>query len=708
MTKVTTRLLEELPLVSLDLETTGLRPHADRIVQIGAVKVRDEEQRLDLLVNPGIAIPPQSTAIHKITDADVAEALPMLLAFPKLRVFVRDHVLLGFNIGFDLAVLSHEAEREGLVWKAIPALCLKKLAEVALGPEAARATEDLTCLARHYGIAPQNRHDALGDALICARLFRAMIGDLHAKSIYMLSDAMRALGQGPSASRRDVEAGWVDVSASSPAASLRVAGAQVDPYPYQHRVGEFMRSDPVVLPPAKRLHDAARVMSEKKIDCLFVGEDTEEVAGIVSERDLVQAVARGGAQAVDKGLGEIMSAPLVSVHERDFLYVALGRLHRFGVRHLAVRDDLGRVTGWISTRELTRQRLTSAMVIGDEIASAKDGEAIGSAVRNLVGLSQALRDDGVEADEIASVISSCYAAALIRASELSHRFLERAGRPAPCPFAVLLLGSGGRGESLLRADQDHAIIYDESALGIDAVGSQAERVRSWFLEMGGMISDCLDAAGIPYCTGGVMSSEKAWSRSHREWVREVASWTRSSRPEELLNVGIFFDFAFAYGEFSLADRLRKDIRSLSPYPADFLKQLAGQVTGHIGGTTLFGRARTRGKRYDVKLHLLLPLTEALRALALSRGIMVSNSAARAEGLLGMQGIPHEVMRLSEDVKQCLQLVLDQQLSDTQEGLPRSTRVRLDRLDREALHAFNAIRKRVQSLPDLLQACLFST
>ena len=100
--------LEKMLLASVDLETTGLKPAQDRICQIGLVDPSDETYRLDLLVDPGIPIPPASTAIHGIDDSMVTGADSFPLALPELRRMVNGRVILGYNIGFDLAVLRQQ------------------------------------------------------------------------------------------------------------------------------------------------------------------------------------------------------------------------------------------------------------------------------------------------------------------------------------------------------------------------------------------------------------------------------------------------------------------------------------------------------------------------------------------------------------------------------------------------------------------------
>ena len=82
---------------------------------------------------------------------------------------------------------------------------------------------------------------------------------------------------------------------------------------------------------------------------------------------------------------------------------------------------------------------------------------------------------------------------------------------------------------------------------------------------------------------------------------------------------------------------------------DFLKLLAHNVAGHVGGRTLLSGMRTENGRFNMKRHISLPLVETLRVLAISRGLTARSSAVRAAALPARDDIPPEVGRLSEDV-----------------------------------------------------------
>ena len=112
-----TRLPLERPIVFFDLETTGVDVVRDRIVQIGALRYEPgggEPQRYKTLVNPGRPIPKETTAIHGIADADVADAPRFEDLADDLMALFADADVGGYNVGkFDLPVLLEHFARCG-------------------------------------------------------------------------------------------------------------------------------------------------------------------------------------------------------------------------------------------------------------------------------------------------------------------------------------------------------------------------------------------------------------------------------------------------------------------------------------------------------------------------------------------------------------------------------------------------------------------
>lgn len=175
--------LGALPVVSLDLETTGLEAARDRIVSIGAVRVQDGHvftgSSLDLLVRPGIPIPERSFRVHGIGDELVAGAPALSDLWEQLTRFCEGCVIVGHQIGFDLAVLAAEAKRHDL-----PAITLPALDTMALFRHIAPDERGgLDSAAEAMGLSVFGRHTALGDAIVTAELFNAMVPELRQRGI---------------------------------------------------------------------------------------------------------------------------------------------------------------------------------------------------------------------------------------------------------------------------------------------------------------------------------------------------------------------------------------------------------------------------------------------------------------------------------------------------------------------------------------------
>ncbi|EEX11107.1 DNA polymerase III, epsilon subunit [Ruegeria lacuscaerulensis ITI-1157] len=186
------RALSQLCFVVFDTETTGLLPHKDEIVQIGAVRVVKgrivEGEQFDTLVNPGIPIPPASTRVHKVSDRMVQDAPDIITAGRQFHHFARDAVIVAHNAPFDMAFLRRHAKRMEVEWDH-PILDTVLLSAVLFG---ASETHTLDALCDRLGIEiPETlRHTALGDAVATAEALVRMLPMLQARGMKTFGDVI--------------------------------------------------------------------------------------------------------------------------------------------------------------------------------------------------------------------------------------------------------------------------------------------------------------------------------------------------------------------------------------------------------------------------------------------------------------------------------------------------------------------------------------
>lgn len=182
--------VEDTPLTALtyavfDTETTGLLPHKDEIVQIGAVRVVNgrivEAERMDQLVDPGRPIPPPSTAVHHVTDAMVRGQPEIAEAGPRFHAFAGGSVIVAHNAPFDMAFLHRHKARMGVAWDH-PILDTVLLSAVLFGASQAHRLDALSARL-DVAIRPELRHTALGDACATAEVLVRMLPMLVARGL---------------------------------------------------------------------------------------------------------------------------------------------------------------------------------------------------------------------------------------------------------------------------------------------------------------------------------------------------------------------------------------------------------------------------------------------------------------------------------------------------------------------------------------------
>lgn len=112
----------DLPVACIDTETTGRDVHNDRIVEIGVVigLAGAATRRVSWLVNPGVPIPAESTAVHGIKDEDVKDARSFAEVLPEVLEAVRGAIPAAYNAGFDRAFLLAEIARSGVAIDPAP------------------------------------------------------------------------------------------------------------------------------------------------------------------------------------------------------------------------------------------------------------------------------------------------------------------------------------------------------------------------------------------------------------------------------------------------------------------------------------------------------------------------------------------------------------------------------------------------------------
>ena len=153
---------------ALDLETTGLHPKQDRIIEIGAVKVEGGRQiaSFQSLIYPGRKLTEQVCTLTGIQDSMLEDAPEAEEIIPRLLEFIGEDVLVGHRILFDFAFVKRAAVNQKLHFEKEGIDTLKLSRKFLPQLESRR----LSCLCKHFGFSHQ-AHRALGDAQAASTLY---------------------------------------------------------------------------------------------------------------------------------------------------------------------------------------------------------------------------------------------------------------------------------------------------------------------------------------------------------------------------------------------------------------------------------------------------------------------------------------------------------------------------------------------------------
>ncbi len=125
----------------------------------------------------------------------------------------------------------------------------------------------------------------------------------------------------------------------------------------------------IAIPSSATLADAARFLSDKKIGALVVKNAVGALVGIISERDLVHAIARSGAEALSQSVEAHMTRAPITCGESESVETVMEVMTRGRFRHVPVLDEGERLCGMVSIGDVVKTRIAETV---SEAAALRD------------------------------------------------------------------------------------------------------------------------------------------------------------------------------------------------------------------------------------------------------------------------------------------------------------------------------------------------
>ena len=343
-----------------------------------------------------------------------------------------------------------------------------------------------------------------------------------------------------------------------------------------------------------------------------------EGLGIFTNTTLQRAILDGRPLS-ELTVGELASSPVVTVRASDTLGDAMALLLRTRVHRLVVVDESRTVRGILEALDLFSFLANHSHLITVQIEQAPDLETLAQAAAQVTQLIGALHRSGTRIGLVAKLVQ-----------QLNARLFERAwSMVAPADLVahscLLVMGSEGRGEQLLKTDQDNGLLLRDGYQPPPDLQAICQRY-----------SDVLARFGYPECPGHIMLSNPAWRGTASEFTQRARQWLLLPEADSLMNLAIFLDAHAVAGDGELLEQVRRGLMALSTDNDALVARFASAVEqfgGAAGWWTRWLGLGHEARHINLKKAGIFPIVHGVRSLALVRQVAVTGTADRVSALV---------------------------------------------------------------------------
>ena len=400
-----------------------------------------------------------------------------------------------------------------------------------------------------------------------------------------------------------------------------------------------------------------RLFQAEKTSNVLVRDDVAQPPrwGIFTTSGLQRAILDG--RPLDRlPVGELASWELITVRPDDQVGEALVLMQRHGVHRVVVQDD-GKILGLLESLDLFGFLSNHSMLIDRRLRAATDLDALARAAAQMNDMIRRQYRGGTRVELLARLVQ-----------DLNGRLFEQAWQLIAPPELVqnsclLVMGSEGRGEQLLKTDQDNALLLRDGYVPPEDLPGICAR-----------FSEALARFGYPPCPGDVMLSNATWRGTVQDFARRVRKWLVLPEADSLINLAVFMDAHAVCGDAELLASLRRQVFGMLADDDAMMSRFAAVVDAFGDGTRWWRRMLGGGEaNLNLKKAGMFPLVHGVRSMALAERIDATSTEARIQaGALDAE----TAQELTESLHFFMGLRLKAGLDEMDRGQPVSGKVDL--------------------------------
>ena len=426
-------------------------------------------------------------------------------------------------------------------------------------------------------------------------------------------------------------------------------------------VDEALLSPPHAVPADLDIVSVVRLFQAEKTSNVLVRDDVAQPPrwGIFTTSGLQRAILDG--RPLDRlPVGELASWELITVRPDDQVGEALVLMQRHGVHRVVVQDD-GKILGLLESLDLFGFLSNHSMLIDRRLRAATDLDALARAAAQMNDMIRRQYRGGTRVALLARLVQ-----------DLNGRLFEQAWQLIAPPELVqnsclLVMGSEGRGEQLLKTDQDNALLLRDGYVPPDDLPAICAR-----------FSEALARFGYPPCPGHVMLSNATWRGTVQDFARRVRKWLVLPEADSLINLAVFMDAHAVCGDAELLASLRRQVFGMLADDDAMMSRFAAVVDAFGDGTRWWRRMLGGGEaNLNLKKAGMFPLVHGVRSMALAERIDATSTEARIRALQEAGALDAETAQeLTESLHFFMGLRLKAGLDEMDRGQPVSGKVDL--------------------------------
>lgn len=383
------------------------------------------------------------------------------------------------------------------------------------------------------------------------------------------------------------------------------------------RLDEALLHPPHYVSADTDVSDVARMFVEHKISHVLVRDEdgTLPKLGIFSATSLPKAIL-DGRPLNDLPVGDFAAYDLIALPPDAHMGEALTMMLRHRIHRIVVAQD-DQILGVVESLDVFSFLSNHSHLLMSKIDQADSLEALAAAAAQSHHMVQQLQAGGTDIGQIGELVQ-----------QVNARLFERAWQLiAPEELVnnscLIVMGSEGRGEQLLKTDQDNGLIWRDGYQPPDNIADICQA-----------FSDALERFGYPLCPGQIMLSNPLWRGNESAWSERVRQWLIQASGDDLMNLAIFLDAHGVAGNERLLHNVRSRLWELATDNEGVLARFASAVDAFSAQPGLISRVLGLG---DEALHLkkagIFPIVHGMRSLALAYRITATSTAARARALV---------------------------------------------------------------------------